>query len=106
MAIIILPDALADLHSLQEYMLGKWTETDWLAAEDEIFEKLARVDAGSYPGTAINELAMVGNFDYQYVFTSHHKVVYRRVDENIHVYAVASNRQDFMTLLMKRLLKR
>jgi len=46
MAIIILPDAQQDLLSLQEYMLDHWSETDWLNAENEIFEKLALVDTG------------------------------------------------------------
>jgi toxin ParE1/3/4 len=46
MAVIILPDAQQDLLSLQEYMLDKRSEADWLKAEDEIFEKLALVDTG------------------------------------------------------------
>jgi len=46
MAVIILPDAQQDLLSLQEYMLDHWSETDWLNAENEIFEKLALVDTG------------------------------------------------------------
>ena len=40
MAIIILPDAQAQLLALQEYMLNNWSEDVWLKAEDEIFEKL------------------------------------------------------------------
>ena len=59
MAVIILPDAQEDLLSLQEYMLGKWSEADWLKAEGEIFEKLALVDTGVFnrgarPGTCIS----------------------------------------------------
>ena len=42
MAVRIFPDAHEDLLSLQEYMLDKWSESDWLRAENEIFEKLAR----------------------------------------------------------------
>ena len=34
MAVVILLDAQQDLHSLQEYMLDQWPETDWLKAED------------------------------------------------------------------------
>jgi len=105
MAIIILPDAQEDLLSLQEYMLNRWSETDWLNAENEIFEKLARVDAGLLTGAPVQELASVGIFEYQNVFTSHHKLVYRRIDGDVYVYVIASHRQDFPTLLMKRLLK-
>jgi plasmid stabilization system protein ParE len=105
MAIIILPDAQEDLLSLQEYMLNKWSETDWLNAENEIFEKLALVDTGLLTGAPVQELASVGIFEYQNVFTSHHKLVYRRINGDVYVYAMAGHRQDYPTLLMKRLLK-
>ena len=75
MSIIILPDAQEDLLSLQEYMLNKWSETDWLNAENEIFEKLALVDTGLLTGPPVQELASVGIFEYQNVFTSNHKLV-------------------------------
>ncbi len=105
MAVFILPDAQEDLLSLQEYMQGKWSEADWFKAEDEIFEKLALVDTGFLTGAPVQELASVGVFEYQNVFISHHKLVYRRINADVYVYAVAAYRQDFPTLLMKRLLK-
>jgi toxin ParE1/3/4 len=105
MAIFILPDAQDDLLSLQEYMLDQWSEPDWLKAEDEIFDKLALVDTGLLTGAPVQELAGVGIFEYQTVLTSHHKLVYRRIDKDVYVYAIAGHRQDFPTLLMKRMLK-
>lgn len=106
MAVFILPDAQGDLLSLQEYMLDKWGEIAWLKAENEIFEKLAKVDSGIYAGTPVKELTAVGIFDYQNVYTSHHKLVYRRINDDIFVYVMAGHRQDFPALLMKRILKR
>lgn len=105
MTVIILPDAQHDLLELQDYMLVKWDEAKWLKAEDEIFDKLEQVDAGRFNGTPVPELASVGILDYQSVYTSHHKLVYRRIDGGTYVYLVAGHRQDFPTLLMKRLLK-
>jgi plasmid stabilization system protein ParE len=75
MAIVVLPDAQDDLLSLQAYMLERWSLSDWLAAEDEIFDKLATLDSGLLNGSPVSELAAVGIFDYQCVFTSHHKLV-------------------------------
>jgi hypothetical protein len=43
MAVIILPDAQADLLSLQDYMLDKWGEVAWLKAEDEILKSWRRL---------------------------------------------------------------
>ena len=40
MAIVILPSAQEDLLWLQEYMLDKWSESEWIKAENEIFDKL------------------------------------------------------------------
>jgi toxin ParE1/3/4 len=105
MAIIILPDAQEDLLSLQEYMLDKWSETDWLHAENEIFEKLELVNTRLLTGAPVQELASVGIFEYQNVFTSRHKLVYRRINGDVYGYATAGHWQDYPTLLMKRLLK-
>lgn len=105
MSVILLPDALNDLLSLQDYMLDQWGLTDWLAAEDEIFAKLATMDAGVLRGVPVSELASVGIHDYLATLTSHHKLVYRRIDKDIYVYAIAGHRQDFQTLLVKRLLR-
>jgi toxin ParE1/3/4 len=105
MAVVVLPDAQEDMLSLQEYMLDKWSETEWLKAEDEIFEKLALVDTGFLTGAPVQDLAIVGIIEYQNVFTSHHKLVYRRIDGDTFLYAVAGHRQDYATLLMKRLLR-
>ncbi len=105
MAVIILPDAQDDLLSLQEYMLDKWGEESWLKAEDEIFDKLAKVDSGFLNGTPVQALVLVGILDYQNVYTSHHKLVYRRIAYDTYLYVVAGHRQDFSTLLIKRLLK-
>jgi plasmid stabilization system protein ParE len=105
MAVIVLPSAQYDLLELQEYMLTKWSKADWVTAEDEIFDKLEKVDVGLFNGTPVPELAVVGIVDYKNVYTSHHKLVYRRIDGDTYVYLVAGHRQDFPTLLMKRLLK-
>ncbi|MGB4766900.1 MAG: type II toxin-antitoxin system RelE/ParE family toxin [Rugosibacter sp.] len=106
MAVVILPDAQADLLSLQDYMLDKWGEVAWLKAEDEIFEKLEKVDSGIFNGTPVQELASVGILDYQNVYTSHHKLVYRWLGSDIYVYLIAGHRQDYPTILVKRLLSR
>ena len=106
MAVIILPDAQADLLSLQDYMLDKWGEAAWLKAEDEIFEKLEQVDAGIFNGTPVQVLASVGILDYQNVYTSHHKLVYRQIGNDTFVYLIAGHRQDYQAMLTKRLLRR
>ena len=106
MAVIILPDAQADLLSLQDYMLDKWGEIAWLKAEDEFFAKMDNVDSGVLNGRPVQELASVGILDYLNIYTSYHKLVYRRIGSDTYVYLVAGHRQDYPTILVNRLLVR
>jgi plasmid stabilization system protein ParE len=106
MAIVILPDAQADLLDLQAYMLERWTPELWLAAEEDIFAQLAQVDSGFITGPVIPLLASVGMTDYRTILSSHHRILYRQIDGNTYVYAVAGQTQDFQTLLLKRLFRR
>ncbi len=103
MSIVILHDARDDLLSLQSYMLERWNEPLWLKAEDEIFQKLAELDSGFLPGTVVQAFADVGIFDYKTSITSHHRILHRKIDDTLYVYAIAVHQQDFQTLLMKRL---
>ena len=106
MAIIILPDAQAQLLALQEYMLNNWSEGVWLKAEDEIFEKLEKVNTGEFTGTVVQELATVGILNYRNVYTSHHKLVYRSLGDDTYVYLIAGLRQDYPALFSTCLLNR
>ena len=63
------------------------------------------MDTGLLTGAPVHELASVGIFDYRNVFTLHHKLVYRRIDGDTYVHAAAGHRQDFPTLLIRRLMK-
>jgi hypothetical protein len=67
------------------------------------FGKPALVDQGFLTDASVQELASVGIYEYQTVFTSHHTLVYRRINDDIYVYAIASHRQNFQTLLIKRI---
>jgi hypothetical protein len=53
----------------------------------------------------VQALASVGILEYQNVYTSHHKLVYRGLGNDIYLYLVAGHRQDFPTLFIKRLIR-
>lgn len=106
MTVVILPDAQDDLLALQDYMLERWTTELWLQAEDEIFAKLSEVDSGFLSGPSVPLLASVGMLDYRTVLTSHHRILYKAMDGNTYVYAIAAHTQEFQTLLLQRLFRR
>jgi len=105
-AIVILPDAQADLLDLQDCMLERWTIERWLVAEDDVFAQLAQVDSGFITGPVVSLLANLGMTDYRTILSSHHRILYRQINGNTCVYAVAGQTQDFQTLLLKRLFRR
>jgi len=105
-AIVILPDAQADLLDLQDHMLERWTPELWLAAEDDIFAQVVQVDSGFITGPVVPLLASVGMTEYRTILSSHHRILYRQTEGNTYVYAVAGQTQDFQTLLMRRLFRR
>lgn len=106
MAIVILPDAQANLLDLQDYMLERWTPELWLVAEDDIYAQLAQVDSGFITGPVVPLLASVGMTDYRTILSSHHRILYRQIDGDTFLYAVAGQMQDFQTLLLRRLFRR
>lgn len=106
MTVLVLPDAQDDLQALQDYLLERWSIEQWLQAEDEIFNKLYELDSGFLTGPVVPLLATVGIQDYRTVLTSHHRILYRKTDGDIYVYAVAGHCQDFPSLLLKRLFRR
>ncbi|MBV8635374.1 MAG: type II toxin-antitoxin system RelE/ParE family toxin [Burkholderiaceae bacterium] len=104
MAVVILPGAADDLLELQDYMLAQWDQKLWLKAEDEIFDKLEKADQGLLKGMPIRELVQLGITDYKKIITSHHSIVLRRIDDDTYVYLVAGQKQDFKSLLFRRLM--
>lgn len=75
MAIVILPDAQADLLDLQATMQDRWTPELWQAAEGDIFAQLFQVDSGFIAGSVVPLLSSVGIADYWTVLTSHHRIL-------------------------------
>jgi plasmid stabilization system protein ParE len=106
MTILILLDAIADLRGLQHHRLRHWSVSVWMAAESEIVRKLTLVDEGQLSGPIVPELATVGINDYRQITTSHHRIIYRRIQDTTFVYVVAAHRQDFQALLLQRLWRR
>lgn len=83
-------------------MVWRWISELWQASVDDIFALLTWVDLGFITGPVVPLLASVGITDYRTVLSSHHRILYRQVDGNTVVYAVAGQMQDFQTLLFRR----
>lgn len=104
MAVVILPGAQKDLFELKRYMLARWGRAQWAQAENEIFARLELIAVNPAFGKVVPELADLGIEDYSQTLTSHHRIVYKAGADACLVYIVAGFRQDFQTLLRRRIL--
>lgn len=64
------------------------------------------MDSGFITGLVMPLLARLGITDYRTVLSAHHRILYRQIDGDTVVYAVAGQMQDFQTLLLRRLFRR
>ena len=106
MAIIILPDAQEDIKALRRYMVRKWNLPMWGDAKREIFAHFEAIQSGKLNGFQIPELASLGIDTYQQTLTTHHRIVYEKESHKLLVYIVEGQRQDFKSLLHRRILNR
>ncbi len=106
MTILFLPDAIADLRGLQHHLLRHWSVSVWMTAESDVVGELTLLDDGHLTGANVPELASVGIIDYRQITTSHHRLIYRQIQDTTFVYLVAAHRQDFQALLQQRLWRR
>ncbi len=72
-------------------MVGRWITELWQTSVDDIFALLTRLEEGFITGPVVPLLASVGITDYRTVLSSHHRTLYRQVDGNTVVYAVAAD---------------
>ena len=106
MAIIILSDAQDDMKAFRRYMIKKWNLPMWVDAKREIFARFEDIHCGKLNGFQIPELASLGIDTYQQTLTSHHRIVFEKERQNLVVYLVTGQQQDFKSLLHRRMLNR
>lgn len=102
--VFLTDDAARDLEEIIDYIdrhdvPGK--ADDVLDRMEATFESLAR-----YPerGACPKELLAVGLREYREVFFKPYRIVYRVMDEAVHVLLIADGRRDMHALLQRRLL--
>lgn len=112
MALILLPDAQQDLLALQQFILQQRGVAAWHKAEEEIFSHLQRIEHSCAAGQLhisfkqVPQLLEIGMQDYRQVITSHHKIIFRQLERDVFIYLIAGLRQDFQSLLYRRILLR
>ncbi len=97
-------DAQADLEDIHAYI----AEHDSPRAADHVVDKIEaaglRLSVFPEKGSVPAELLDLGIRDYRQTSWKVYRLIYRIVDAKVYIYVIGDGRQDFRTLLMRRLL--
>ncbi|CAM4060597.1 type II toxin-antitoxin system RelE/ParE family toxin [Roseateles saccharophilus] len=97
-------DAQADLEDIYDYI----AEHDSQPAAEHVIDKIeaAGLKLSVFPekGSVPAELLDLGIRDYRQTSWKAYRLIYRIVDAKVYIYVIGDGRQDFRTLLMRRLL--
>lgn len=97
-------DAQADLEDIYDYI----AKHDSQPAAEHVIDKIeaAGLKLSVFPekGSVPAELLDLGIRDYRQTSWKAYRLIYRIVDAKVYIYVIGDGRQDFRTLLMRRLL--
>jgi toxin ParE1/3/4 len=100
------PDADRDLDGIHAYIEAARSSED---ADELIAQLLDLADSlAEFPdrGSVPQELSELGEHRYRQLVRAPYRLIYRRVEEVVHIYLVADGRRDMQALLRDRLLWR
>ncbi|MBC5767792.1 type II toxin-antitoxin system RelE/ParE family toxin [Ramlibacter albus] len=104
-AVILTPDAAADLEEIHEYIATH----DAPAKADHVLGKIEEAVMGlerlPQRGAPVKELAALGVRDHRETYFKPYRIVYQVIAQQVEVYLIADGRRDMATLLEKRLLR-
>ena len=98
-------DAARDLEEICEYI----DRHDAPGRADYVLEQIEKAfqslseypQRGSYP----KELLDIGIREYREIFFKPYRIIYRVIENNVHVLVIADGRRDMQALLQRRLLQ-
>ena len=103
--VLLTDDAAYDLEEIHDYI----ARHDSIGRANHVLERIEKVFAslsespqrGSHP----KELLDLGIREYREVFFKPYRIIYRKIEDDVHVMAIADGRRDMRTLLERRLLR-
>lgn len=102
----ILDSAVDDIDQLISYLQSRWGLEVAEKAYIELMDKLALLETQPQLGSPVPELVHRGYSDYRILVHNRHTKILYRLDEQrhlIYIHIVFSSKQDFQTLLHRRL---
>lgn len=102
--IIVLPEAMADIISLFEYVAGHDSTGKAEALFEKIEERCASLAALPERGHVVPELARIQVYLYREIHFKPYRIIYQTVNDTVFIHAVLDGRRDLSEHLERRLL--
>lgn len=103
--IVLTYDAISDLKIIADGV----RQRDGAGRCEQVIDKIVKAaqDLAHTPqmGGRIRELVDLGNREYREILAGPYRLVYRVVEQKIHIVLIADNRKDIRALLEQRLLR-
>lgn len=107
--VMLLEDAEKDLKNIHSYIKNQFSR----ALANEIYinikNNILLLQKNSYLGQIIPQLETLGMTNYRYLVVKNKNKIIYEIDESakvIYIYLICNDRQDFDTILEKRLLQK
>ena len=103
--VLLTDDAAYDLEEIHDYIARQ----DSIGRANHVLERIEKVFASLSEsprrGSCPKELLDLGIREYREVFFKPYRIIYREIEDDVHVMAIADGRRDMRTLLERRLLR-
>jgi plasmid stabilization system protein ParE len=103
--VIILESAEYDLKELKNYIIKSFSFKIWLDSYRKIKEAIRNLKTFPYAGSIPEELGKLNLSHYRQVISGMNRIIYEVREDCVYIHIIVDTRQDFESLLTRRLLR-
>lgn len=101
----ILESAEYDLKQLRRYLIKNFSTKSWQTSYQNIKSSIRNLKEHPKIGVIPEELEKLSLHQYRQVISGHNRIIYEVRLQTIYIHIIIDSRQDFKSLLLKRLIK-
>ena len=102
---MILESAKYDLKQLRRYLIKNFSTKTWQTSYQNIKSSIRNLKNHPEIGIIPEELEKINAHQYRQVISGMNRIIYEIQEQMIYIHIIIDSRQNFKSLLMRRLLK-
>ncbi len=103
--VILLESAEYDLKELKSYIVKNFSLKTWQHSYDKLKKAIQNLKEFPYVGTIPDELDQLNLNQYRQIISGMNRIIYEVRQECVYIHIIVDTRQDFESLLTRRLLR-